>query len=120
MACITLVGQVVIAAPDMVARCADMARLIQWRHLGLLDGRAIEQFEHGCGMDDREVLTTRIGPEIGIRTRHIDVARRDQCDQFMLVDRQVLFAATVLGESIGEPMGETLGDAGDRFAELPP
>ena len=66
---------------------------------------------------DGEPFAALIRPEVFVRTRHINGSWRDERDEFMLIERKVVFAIDVFSVIAAEPMLEGVLDDLQRFAE---
>ena len=62
-------------------------------------------------------LAARVGPAVFHGAGHVHRPRRDQRDQHVLIDRQVVLLAVVLVEVVAEPVRERLVDRGHGLAE---
>jgi len=86
-----------------------MTRRVQRWHPGVGDALEPEQFEHQPGRNQCGILAPGIRPQILVGACHIDRPwrdQRDQRDQFVLIDGQLLLALSIRLEAFAEPVGE--------------
>ena len=98
-------GDVVFARANVVGNeVAD--RVIDRRRLLHAEARFAEEPVDRLGVLRGEEFAFRIGPEILRRARDVDGARRDERDELVLVDRQLVRGVRIGRVARAEPMRE--------------
>ncbi len=108
---------VVFARADVVSHAVADERLVQRRHDVGRKSFASKEFPDWFGFMDREPFAALVRPEVFVRAGDVDGPRRDERDEFMLVERQLVFAIDVFSVIAAEPMLEGVLDDLQRLAE---
>ena len=93
-------------------------RLAHTGHFVGSESVCAEQSVDRRGMFAAEKFAARVGPQILFRARNIYRSGRDERDEHMLIDRQLIFVAIVFPEVAAEPVGKTCVDPLHRFPEI--
>ena len=79
------------AVADVILRAVTMQRFVDRGHLRRGAERLFAvELKHRAGVHDAQEFSARIGPQILFGTVHRDRTRRDQRDQHVLIDGQVV------------------------------
>ena len=77
-----------------------------------------EQSVDGIGVKSGEEFALGIGPQVFACASDVNGTRRDERDEFMLVDRQLVDFVAVFVEFLRKPVRERRVDTVDAFAKL--
>src|SRR5690625_5151047 len=100
----------------MVADSSHHRLIDRWYRRGRQSLKA-EKLVDRRRLDSRQKLPFRIGPCVLHGAGHIERSGCDQCQQHMLIDRQIPLPAVVLVVIVAEPVGEAGVDHSYRLTE---
>ena len=108
----------VAAGSDVVADVAVEQRLVGRRQFGGAQRFFAEQLVHRTGVVCGLKFTVRISPRVRRAAGDINRAGRDERQQHVLIDRQIVFVIVELAGVDAEPVREAV-ELGHRLAVLP-
>src|SRR5690606_24090828 len=111
--------KVMPSGANVVSDVDSYRRVLGW-HLPHAQARLTEEAIYRFGMQARQELALRVGPQVLGGAGHVHRTGCYGSQEHVLVDRQGVFTVVVLLEVAGKPVGKRRVDDGYRLAELPP